>query len=83
LNLPYAIIGHSSDCCPISSNIVGQNICYVLEKETLTTQYKTIKISRRYYDELSKLGEVKDSFDKVIGRLLETRKMQQEVIAAN
>jgi predicted CopG family antitoxin len=44
-----------------------------LEKETLEMQYKTIKVSSRHYDELSKLGEVKDSFDKVIGKLLETR----------
>jgi hypothetical protein len=40
----------------------------------MKTRYKTVKVSSVHYDELSKLGEVKDSFDKVIGMLLETRK---------
>jgi predicted CopG family antitoxin len=38
------------------------------------SEYKTVKVSLMHYEELSKLGEVKDSFDKVIGRLLEGRK---------
>jgi predicted CopG family antitoxin len=41
----------------------------------MKTQYKTVKVSSVHYDELSKLGETKDSFDTVIGRLLETKKM--------
>jgi predicted CopG family antitoxin len=40
----------------------------------MNTGYKTVKVSLMHYEELSKLGEVKDSFDKVIGRLLESRK---------
>jgi predicted CopG family antitoxin len=37
--------------------------------------YKTVKISEEHYNELSRLGEVRDTFDVVIGKLLEARKI--------
>jgi hypothetical protein len=44
-----------------------------------TQQYKTIKVSQGHYDELAKLGTLQDSFDKVIGRLLENRNQKEAV----
>jgi predicted CopG family antitoxin len=40
----------------------------------MKAQYKTVKVSLVHYDELSKMGETKDTFDKVIGRLLEVNR---------
>jgi hypothetical protein len=41
----------------------------------METRYKTVKVSLVHYNELSELGEMKDTFDKVIGRLLEGNRM--------
>ena len=43
----------------------------------MLNKYKTVKVSAEHYNELSKLGETKDSFDRVIGRLIETKKMAE------
>ena len=45
-------------------------------------QCKTIKVSKSHYDELAELGTLRDSFDKVIGRLLENKR-RMEVATAN
>ena len=42
-------------------------------------EYRTIKVSRSHYDKLAELGTVRDSFDKVIGRLLENNKKEVAV----
>lgn len=42
---------------------------------TMETRYKTVKVSLVHYDELSRMGETKDTFDKVIGRLLEANRI--------
>jgi predicted CopG family antitoxin len=42
-------------------------------------QHKNIKVSRWTYQELSKLGTLQDSFDTVIRRLLENKKVAEEV----
>ena len=39
-------------------------------------QYKTVKVSLVHYQELSRMGETKDTFDKVIGRLLEDNRVR-------
>jgi predicted CopG family antitoxin len=41
--------------------------------------HKNIKVSRWTYEELSKLGTLQDSFDTVIRRLLQNKKVEQEV----
>jgi predicted CopG family antitoxin len=40
-----------------------------------TQAHTNIKIKRSTYEELSKLGTLQDSFDTVIRRLLENKKM--------
>jgi hypothetical protein len=45
----------------------------------METRYKTVKVSLVHYNELSELGEMKDTFDKVIGRLLEAIGWPEEV----
>jgi predicted CopG family antitoxin len=47
------------------------------------SKYKSVKVSAVHYEELSKLGETKDSFDAVIGRLIETKKKTDGGRAAN
>jgi predicted CopG family antitoxin len=44
----------------------------------MKTRYKTVKVSLVHYQELSKMGETKDTFDKVIGRLLEDNKVRSD-----
>lgn len=40
---------------------------------TMTTIYKTIKVSEETYSSLSKLGTLEDTFDAVIRKLLYTK----------
>ena len=40
---------------------------------TMTTIYKTIKVSEETYSSLSKLGTLEDSFDAVIRKLLSAK----------
>lgn len=46
------------------------------------TRYKNIKVSNNTYDELSKLGNLQDSFDSVIRGLLEMTKVKQQELVA-